>query len=78
MYNPRFLNYEGNVFDGSHHLDGGGKYSLDDTQLDNAYELINEIGFDQQIPLYDKIHIICKMKEQVEKAGKKIIASVNT
>ena len=39
----------------------------------DAENLINEIGMNPKIPLYDKIHIILKMKEKLRNEKKKIV-----
>jgi hypothetical protein len=77
LFHPRFLKYNHEVFDGSHHFPiDGGKYSSNDKEKENPHKLINEIGLDEKIPLYDKLHIIYKMKQQLKKEGKKIIATL--
>ena len=77
LYHPRFLKYNHKAFDGSHHYPiGGGNNASTHKEKENPHKLINEIGLDEKIPLYDKLHIIYKMKQQLKKEGKKIVATL--
>ena len=55
-------------------LGGGGQG--DDEKNNNIYDLINEIGMDIKIPLYDKLCITMKMKEIARKQKNDIVINL--
>ena len=74
LYNPRLLDHNNNTFmlqlqhvnPQAHQSGGGGRYLEPGEKIDNPYDLMNEIGMDKNIPLYEKINIILGIKEHIK------------
>jgi hypothetical protein len=77
IFNPRLRDYDGDIFGGRFKfiLEGGGGQE-DDEKGNNIYDLINEIGMDIKIPLYDKLCIIMNMKKVARKQKNEIVINL--
>ena len=76
LFHPRITDCDGEVFQGRLEFTLGGGGQGDDEKNNNIYDLINEIGMDIKIPLYDKLCITMKMKEIARKQKNDIVINL--
>jgi hypothetical protein len=74
LFNPKLLDHNHDTFmmrlnhvnPQAQQSGGGGRYLEPGEKIDNPFDLMNEIGMDKNIPLYDKINIILGIKEHIK------------